>query len=414
MYELVVIFITLALLGVLLRFKVKLGQSMILSALVLGVFLKVTPSGFGQTVAAEWADKPISQTTGYLFITLSALLSLVNIFGHAMNHTGVSGRLLPSIHGLFRSRRAALAGIPLMMGMLPTPGGIMLSAPMVRQLGDQIGIDRNRQAALNYLFRHQWESVWPLFPAVPLIQGMLGIQAGTLILYNLPIMLAGTAGGILFLLLPGLPPKKETHTTHKAMLHNLNDFLHAFWPIAVVAGLYAAFNVTPAVGMLAAIILFLILHKVPFCDCKAIFRAGIEWDVMLLIFGALLFKLNIEAGGAVAAVVDLLTSVNVPPLVLVFVLPFLVVCLTGLTMPSVAMTFPFLIPFIGTGPEAKLGLEVLAFSGIVCGLAISPIHLCLSLSASYFQTPLRSIIRSMAGPILFVAAAGLLMALIWG
>ena len=83
-------------------------------------------------------------------------------------------------------------------------------------------------------------------------------------------------------------------------------------------------------------------------------------------------------------------------------------------MPSVAMTFPFLIPFIGTGQEAKLGLEVLAFSGIVCGLAISPIHLCLSLSASYFQTPLRSMIRSMAGPILFVASTGLIMALIWG
>lgn len=414
MYELMVIFITLALLGILLRFKVKLGQSMLLTALALAVFLKVSPSVFVQTAAAEWADKPLSQTTGYLFVTLSALLTLVNILGHAMNHTGVSERLLPSIHGLFRSRRAALAGIPLMMGMLPTPGGIMLSAPMVRQLGDQIGINRNRQAALNYLFRHQWESVWPLFPAVPLIQGMLGIQAGTLILHNLPIMLAGTAGGILFLLLPGLPPKKETHSTHKALLHNLNDFLHAFWPIAAVAGLYAVFGITPAVGMLAAIVLFLVLHKVPFHDCKAIFRAGIEWDVVLLILGALLFKLNIEASGAVGAVVEFLISVNIPPIVLVFVLPFLVVCLTGLTMPSVAMTFPFLIPFIGTGSEAKLGLEVLAFSGIVCGLAVSPIHLCLSLSASYFQTPLPRIVKSMAGPILLVAVAGLMMALFVG
>ena len=83
-------------------------------------------------------------------------------------------------------------------------------------------------------------------------------------------------------------------------------------------------------------------------------------------------------------------------------------------MPTVAMTFPFLIPFIGTGPEAKLGLETLAFAGIVCGLAISPIHLCLALSASYFQTPLPRIVISMAGPVILVAAAGILMALFSG
>ncbi|RKY06256.1 MAG: hypothetical protein DRP56_07770 [Planctomycetota bacterium] len=414
MYELCVICLTLALLAVLLRLKVKLGRSMILSALVLAVFLKVSPTLFLQTIVREWTEKPFSQTTGYLFVTLTALLTFVNILGIALKHTGVSQRLLPSIQGLFRSRRAALAGIPLMMGMLPTPGGIMLSAPMVRELGDQIGIDRNRQAALNYLFRHQWESVWPLFPAVPLIQGMLGVQAGTLILHNLPIMIAGTLGGILFLLLPGLPPKKAIHSTHDILINNLRGFLHAFWPIAIVAGLYVALNITPAIGMLAAIVLFLILHKVPIHDCKIIFRSGIEFDVVLLILGALLFKLNIEASGAVRAVVDFLIAMNVPPGVLIFFLPFLVVFLTGLTMPTVAMTFPFLIPFIGTGPDAKLGLETLAFAGIVCGLAISPIHLCLALSASYFQTPLPRIVISMAGPVILVAAAGILMALFSG
>jgi hypothetical protein len=126
----------------------------------------------------------------------------------------------------------------------------------------------------------------------------------------------------------------------------------------------------------------------------------------------LLFKLNIEASHAVEAVIQFLSSMNVPPLVLVFFLPFLVVFLTGLTMPTVAITFPFLVPFIGVGPEAKLGIETLAFSGIICGLALTPIHLCLALSASYFKTPLLRIVASMAGPIIFVAGAGILMALV--
>ena len=108
MYELFAICLTLILLAVLLRLKIKLGRSMILSALALAVFLKVTPTVFLQAVVQEWSDKPLSQTTGYLFVTLTALLTFVNILGIALKHTGVSQRLLPSIQGLFRSRTASL------------------------------------------------------------------------------------------------------------------------------------------------------------------------------------------------------------------------------------------------------------------------------------------------------------------
>ena len=160
--------LALTLLVVLLRFKVRLGRSMLLSSIALAILLRVTPGEFWHTVVDEWHNKPLNQTTGYLFLTLTVLVISVNVLGLAMKETGVSQRLVPALHGLFRSRRFALAAIPMMMGMLPTPGGIMLSAPMVRDLGDRVGVERSRLAAINFFFRHQWESVWPLFPAVPL------------------------------------------------------------------------------------------------------------------------------------------------------------------------------------------------------------------------------------------------------
>jgi integral membrane protein (TIGR00529 family) len=411
MFELVTICFTLGLLVLLLRFKVKLGRAMILCSFVLAMLLRVSPALFWQNVVREWTNKPLSQTTGYLFMTLTALVTCVNILGIALKETGVSNRLVPSIQGLFKSRRVALVSIPLMMGMLPTPGGIMLSSPMVREMGDTIGMDRNRQAALNYLFRHQWESVWPLFPAVPLVQGMLAVTALKLISYNMAIMAAGILGGIVFLLLPGLPPKQECLQPRRRFMENLGGFMHAFWPIVIVAGLYAGLNLNPAVGMFIAIVLFLVVHKVPPMRCRDIFKSGFEFDVVLVILGALLFKLHIEAAGAVQAVVEFLTRINVPPLVLVFFMPFLVVYVTGLSLPTAAITFPFLVPFIGTGPDARLGMEALAFSGIVCGLALSPIHLCIALSAGYFKTGLHRIIASLAGPVIIIAATGVLMAL---
>ncbi len=414
MYALIAMALALALLVALLRRNIKLGRSMLLSAVGLAVLLGVRPSEFCRTVVDEWHNKPLSQTTGYLLVTLMALVMLVNVLGTAMKETGVSQRLVPALQGLFRSRRFALAVIPMMMGLLPTPGGIMLSAPMVRDLGDHVGVDRTRLAAINFFFRHQWETVWPLFPAVPLIQGMLGISAFALIAHNIAIMLMGTLGGLIFLLLPAIPPRSRQNPSSTSFVANLRGFAHAFWPIAMVAVLYAAVNIPPAIGLLLAIFVFLLFHKVALSRWASIFKSGLEPDFALLILGALLFKLNLEAGAAIPAVVQFLSQMNVPKHFVIFFLPLLVAYLTGVTMPTVAITFPFLAPFIGTGEQAKVGLQTLAFSGLVCGLLATPVHLCLALSASYFEAPLLRIVLKVLGPIVFVAAAGILVAVLSG
>jgi len=403
----------LAVLVTLLRVKVKIGAAMVISACLLSLLLGVWPWDVGRALAVEWHSKPLTQTTGYLFISLTALVLLVNVIGAAMEEIGLSGRLIPAMQGLFKSRRFALAMIPMMMGLLPTPGGIMLSAPMVREAGDKIGVERSRLAAINFLFRHQWEPVWPLFPVVPLIQSLLGVSALTLFCYHIILTGAGIVGGAIVLLMFGIPPKHPEHQQVKRHIsHNLRDFLHAFWPIAFTAGLYVGFDLPPAVGIFLAIIGLLIIHKVSLERSVRIFKAAREPDMVLLIFGALFFKLNLETSGAIGSVVEFFTSAHVPPGVLLFFLPMLVSFTTGVNMPTVAITYPFLIAFIGTGSEVKMGLEALAFSGVLFGLWLTPVHLCIALSASYFQTSLLKIIFKLLLPTAGVAIAGILMAVL--
>ena len=408
-----VIFVSLLVLVGLLRLKVKIGLAMVAAAFVLALLLGVTPGQMGQKLAAEWRDGSLTQTTPYLFVSLTALLLLVNVVGEAMTQIGLSSRLVPAMQGLFRSRRVALATIPLLMGMLPTPGGIMLSAPMVREAGDKIGIDRSRTAAINFLFRHQWEPVWPLFPAVPFIQSILGISAARIVSHHVVLSVAGIIGGVVFLLLVGIPPRREEHMEARAGLGaHAMDFIHVFWPIALTATLYIWLNVPPAVGIFLAIVGLLLLHRVELRRWPGIFKAAKEPDMVLLLFGALWFKLNLETSGAVGSVVAFFAEMHMPPLLVVFLLPLLVGASTGVTMGSVAITYPFLMAYIGHGEETKLGIETLAFAGLVFGLAVSPIHLCLALSASYFQAPLARIILKILPAALCVAAAGWAMALL--
>jgi integral membrane protein (TIGR00529 family) len=414
-YALISIIVALAGLVTLLRLKVKIGVAMLVSACFVGVLLGVWPSDLSRALTEEWHSQPLTKTTGYLFVSLTALLLLVNVVGAALEAIGLSQRLVPAIQGLFKSRRFALAIIPLMMGMLPTPGGIMLSAPMVREAGDKIGVERSRLAAINFLFRHQWEAVWPLFPAVPLIQNLLGISALTLFCYHIVLTGAGILVGVIVLLMFGIPPKsRENKPARRHVGHHLKDFFHAFWPIVFTAGLYIAFDVPPAVGIFLAIIGLLLIHRFPYKRWLSVFRAACELDMVLLIFGALFFKLNVETSRAIGSVVDFLVSVHVPLYLLLFLLPMLVGFTTGVTTPTVAITYPFLIAFIGTGHDAKMGLETLAFSGLLFGLWLTPVHLCLPLSASYFQTSLLKIIIKMILPAIGVALAGAIMAVFFG
>ena len=413
MHVLGMIFASLAVLVVLLRLKVRIGRAMTISAVVLAVLLRVTPGAMWGRLAAEWREQPLTETTPYLFVSLTALLLLVNVVGEAMGQIGLSARLVPVMHGLLRSRRVALATIPLLMGMLPTPGGIMLSAPMVREAGDKIGVERSRVAAINFFFRHQWEPVWPLFPAVPLVVHMLRVPAAGVVGHHAVLSIAGILGGIVFLLLFGIPPRRAEHMEPRASVgSHLKDFVHALWPILFTAVLYVGLNVPPAIGIFLAIIGLLLLHRVEVHRWVGIFRAAREPDVVLLLFGALWFKLILESSGAIGSVVAFFQQIHMPPLLVLFVLPFIVSFSTGVTTPTVAITYPFLMPFMGTGEHLSLGLETLAFAGVVFGLAISPIHLCLALSASYFKTPLLRIIWKVLPPALCVAGAGFALALL--
>ena len=411
MYALAAIAISLAVLVVLLRLKVALGVSMVAAACALAVLLGVWPGEMWSALAQEWHSEPLRRTTGYLFVSLTALVLLVNVLGAAMVQTGISARLAPAMQGLFRSRRFALALIPLMMGLLPTPGGIMLSAPMVRDAGDAIGVSRGRAAAINFVFRHQWEPVWPLFPVLPLVQSLVGVSALAVCAHHAVLTAAGIGSAVVCLLAFGIPPRSAGGQVAKGVLGgHAKDFLHAFWPIVFTGLLYVGFDIPPAVGVFGGIVGVLLLHKVSLAGWGRVFRAGCDGDLVLLIVGALLFKVNLEAGGAVGSVVGFFESVHLPGYVVLFLLPALVGFSTGVMVATVAITYPFLLSYMGTGAEAQMGLEAWAFSGALFGLWLTPVHLCVSLSASYFETSLWRVILRILPVAAAVAAAGALIA----
>jgi len=136
-------------------------------------------------------------------------------------------------------------------------------------------------------------------------------------------------GGVLFLLLAGIPPRRAEHMEARASIgSHVKDLVLVFWPILFTAVLYVKLHVRrrshPACdrGIAAA----------PSREPAALagdFQGCPRGRHRAAVVRALWFKLNLEAGGAVEAVVAFFQDIHMPRLLVVFLLPFLVSFSTG-------------------------------------------------------------------------------------
>ncbi|MFO0751887.1 MAG: DUF401 family protein [Thermodesulfovibrionales bacterium] len=82
-----------------------------------------------------------------------------------------------------------------------------------------------------------------------------------------------------------------------------------------------------------------------------IVRYGFARDVVVLIFGVMLFKFAMENSGAVLGLSHAFTESGIPLLPILVVLPFAGGLLTGHTLGFVGSSFPLLVSLAG-GPTS--------------------------------------------------------------
>lgn len=146
MWQLFAVFIAFLAIPILLKFKIKLSYVLIITALFLGII-----SGIGMQKLF------LSLTNVFTDIaSLNTILTvmMVGILGGVMKQYGFLDKIVESLQKLIRNRKNILMIIPAMIGVLQIPGGAMLSAPFVNDIGKDLGIKRTKRAAINLIFRH--------------------------------------------------------------------------------------------------------------------------------------------------------------------------------------------------------------------------------------------------------------------
>jgi len=386
----------IALLLLLIRRKVDLGLALALDSLLVAALFGLNPRQFGRAV--------LEGLTATTTLELVGIVLLVLYLGQYLQAGDRSRRMVDSLRRLVRDPRLILAIPSAMLGLLPMMAGAMMGAPIVEEAAKRWKLSAAWKTFYNYWFRHIWEYFWPLYLNIILASTILRLPIAKLCLYQFPftIVAAGTGLVILFRNVPAGAREADG----KGGWRDVAGVALGLWPILLTIILIFAGRLDMLLALAISAGLTQVFFRGPLASRWEVIRTGFSPRIALLTAALMVFKRILETSGALDAVAQAVDPAGLSGYILLFAAPFLVGLLTGVNQAFVAITFPLLVPIIGAGsPDPFLAL--FAYVSGFTGILLSPAHLCLALTADYFQADLRDVYRILAGPVAVVFGAAL-------
>lgn len=387
------------LLILLIRLKLNLALAIMSAAVWIGILFKLPPLAilalFPRTFS-QWT------TLEYLII-----IYLVLLLAGLLKENGHLDNLALSLGRIFKDYRFGITAMPALIGLLPMPGGAMLSAPIVKEVGGKTTLTPEKLTFINYWFRHLWEYFWPLYPALLLTAGLFKVSIRDIMVTQFPLSLAAIAVGIVFMSRQAAPAA----SSGRADLRHLLRMVFFMWPILVVILLVIAFKLPMTIALAAGCAAALIGTRLRIPDILKIFLHAFSVPTLGVIYAVFLFKNALDASSALNSISQVSAAAVCLKVLVVFLAPFIVGFLTGVNTAFAGIAFPILLPWIGTGTA---GLTYIMFgyvSGFV-GVLLSPVHLCLCLTKEYFGAEFPKVYKYLmpATAVIFAAALALLIA----
>jgi hypothetical protein len=389
----------------LIRKKWNLGYIMIFASLLLGVLFRLKVKDIILNVVLAIIDS--------MTLKLFGIIVLVFLLSGVLRKIESLRDIVDSLQKLVKDHRLILAFIPAFLGLIPMPAGAMFSAPMVNEVASRMNLQAEEKTFINYWFRHIWELIWPLYPSIILFSALLEVEIREIVKVQFPLTIA------LFII--GLVWEQRNikrniieNTNRKDVFFNMKKLFLGTWPILLIA-VFVLFVKLDFLISLSIVILSLILlnrYKIKVKDIKDIIKSDLDLNILFLIAGIMIFQRMLEATGIIIIIPEFFTGLGIPRLVVLFIIPFLVGILTGISSATVGICFPVLLPFMVVQNEFNLNYAMFAYVGAYIGMMISPVHLCLVVTKDYFKADLAKIYKLLALPLLIIILFALILVMV--
>lgn len=347
-----------------------LPLALFLGGITLG-FFTLSPSQLGIELLRTLKDPSV--------ILLAIAVGIIPLIGGVMKEGGEIDRLVNN----FRvGKKAFLVLTPALMGMLPMPGGALLSAPMVEKAG--VGIDDRTKVAVNVWFRHLFLLVYPLAPALIASTKIVGLTVYDVIPWFLPgFLLASLVGYVFFLRHTKGSISYTSSFSLKSLLIPLCIILTA--PILDFSLRFVLnFSVKETATIIAVLSAFVlsVLFSYKRLEMKKIVLRAKPWNFAFIIIAMFIFLNIFTASNASSR----LASLSLSGPVLCVLAGFLLGLITGRVQLPASIILP--VYLVTYGSISPIVFSITYFS-IFWGYIVSPVHPCIVVTLEYFNTTMK-------------------------
>ncbi|MEN8154619.1 MAG: DUF401 family protein [Acidobacteriota bacterium] len=340
----------------------------------------------------------IDETSLNLYLIISSVLYITMI----QKREKMFDRLLLSLRSIFRNNKVVAMTAPAIIGLLPMPGGALVSAPLVETSVKDGNIPGEFKTFINYWFRHIWEFVWPIYAGLLLFEAMSSIPLKRIILIQSPYTILNIISGLLitywFMRKNNIktPPVSEKSTPGKT----ISDFFAGIWPVLLIILLFFIFSVPLYISMVITSVVLTIIKRTGIKDVLKMVFSPLILKTIFLMTSVLIFQKIISISTIFST--SGLGDIPFPLLIfLCFLISFSLGFLTGVNTAYIAISYPILLPLIKSLPgftSLSIYIYVIGFAGIL----LSPVHLCLVLTNEYFKSNLLKVYKYLLPPVLLL------------
>ncbi len=385
----------LSLLTLLIVSRRSLPLALFAGGIILGLFT-LPPGEVGGKILKTLSDPSID--------LLALAMGVIPLIGGVMKE---SGEIDDLVNNLRIGKRALLALSPALMGLLPMPGGALLSAPIEEKGGRDV--EGKIKVALNVWFRHLLILVYPLSSALIASAKIVGLGVYQIIISLLPGFGFALLLGYLFFLrrVQGEIPYTDSFSWRR--------LLPPLGIVLVAPGLDFSLKrmvdlpvkeIATLVAVLTSLLLALVFGQFRL-DMRKICREMRPWNFTLIILGMFIFLHIFQASDAVG----LIASIPLPPLTLSVLGGFLLGLATGRVQLPASIILPV---YLASAISITSTIFSIIYMSIFFGYVLSPVHPCVSVSCEYFQVRIKDFLWELATPVLIIFALTLILSFLLG
>lgn len=366
MAQLISVLISFLLIPILTKKKVRLSYTLLLVAGFLGIVSGIGFENIGQAITSIFIDSS-SRTTILTVI-------MVGILGGVMKQYDILNKIVDTLLLLIRDKKKILMIIPAMIGLLVIPGGALLSAPFIYNLGEEMKLSQKRRAAINLVFRHLAMFLLPYSTSLLVVMAALPeINIFKLILLNTVFIIAVVTLGYHFFL---RDVESEKSPSRENIGQNLIKLITYTSPIYIAVIINAITEWPFYITLIGSVfIVYLLGDKKDFI--KAIYQS-INWNTVLTVAAILVIKEMILDMEDLLGIFNNMFNASggmISTMVIFLIASFFFGYITGNHTASLAITIPMI-----SQANITMGLTYayiyFAFAAGFMGYFFSPLHLC--------------------------------------